>query len=581
MPSTISKLTDAGLCDGVGTCKYNGFTFPNQISAKGSSRAVPNASGRATKYVEHTLTIEFVITNDMYIVSPGPGTSVDDNYQEIRRTLTQQGGELIFEEKGFGNTFKINTTQEDVAFGPKPDILSWESIGSNRAIRCVWTVSVQIAEPVGGQSSRSQFRERFAEAEYSMSWGIQSNGLTRRTITGSVEIPMARLTETSTEIMDTVDRYRERLNIPVPLAFEREQDWGISLDRRTLNFTIVDNEIPSDNPYFPGVIRISCPYRVSNTNRSMKMWNISLSGSIEVAMGVPKWFAWAAFVMVVKQKRKQQALASVSDSKGQKKRAGYMWTHTLSIEEDVYSRSLSFDVGWIHQSDLSEVFKSTDFFQLVDGTTWDGWRNSMIAGTNNWTQRGHAGMSHQISDDNIMRLTGGTQNFAINNITRRGGVFSSEELFTQPCPPKSSSWLVFKNEIDLIRDSNTIAHYPLQPPESFVPVAPKPEDDSTSTSGSAIKPPVVQRRTQSNYRIRVHGYAIRVCYEIPQIQIGQTYKGVKVSCIDKPKQTIRKLADYDHPIWISRWDFMCQLSGKPSSIEEPDDLIADTFAGAH
>ena len=49
MPTLTASGVAPAITSGVGTASYNGVTFPNQISAKGSSRPVLDTAGRSTK----------------------------------------------------------------------------------------------------------------------------------------------------------------------------------------------------------------------------------------------------------------------------------------------------------------------------------------------------------------------------------------------------------------------------------------------------------------------------------------------------------------------------------------------------
>jgi len=574
---TTTLVKSHGFASGVGSASYNGITFPAQISASGNSRPVYDSANRQTKYVEHNLTIQFIIVDGTYQKSSDSTTSVDDVYQDIRRRLTQAGGTLIFNGKGFGNIFNINTTQQDVAMGPKPQVLSWEPIAGAGSIRCVWEVSVQVAECENGEGQGgNQFAGRMSEFNFDMSWSISAEGLTQRTISGHCELPLFRTSPAVLTINDTVDRMREKFKIPVPLAFERSgQTWSVSEDKRTLNFTITDSEIPSDSPYFPGVIRISAPQRLSNTNKSFQMWNVSISASIELAMGVPKWFAWAAFLMILQSRRSAITNARINTRCGSKP-GKIVITNSISIEDDPYTRTFNFDINWLLACDLKTLFQGAGVFKSVDGPTWEGWRASMTNLTRNWSARGHAGMKHMASDDAIINLCTGPQTASINSYMHRGRTTEQYQLLDSQCPSPESSWLVFQNDIEVTRKSNSITHYPLVPPEQATYRPLDPSTVSTNTPSAGTRSAIVQRRTQSYYIVRMRGYAMRVCHKVPNIQISQ-YGGRRIRPIGDDNQSQRLLGKFDLPVYISRWDKQYQILGTPNGIDEPEQISQDCF----
>ena len=73
------------------------------------------------------------------------------------------------------------------------------------------------------------------------------------------------------------------------------------------------------------------------------------------------------------------------------------------------------------------------------------------------------------------------------------------------------------------------------------------------------------------------GYAMRVCYKIPDIHISQ-YGGKRVVSKGKDIQTQKLLGKFDLPVYISRWVKEYQVLGIPNGIDEPDQLPQDCFA---
>lgn len=575
----------AGFLSGVGDLTYYGVKFPNQIKAQVTSVPVRDTANRHSKYYRHTLTVETIFHEGLYDRSTGSpvleappgqgGETVDTYFQEMRRRLLVPEQTLIFDGKGFGSVFRINTQQQDVSYGPKPELLTWESIGSNKAVRCVWTVTVEIAECVNGETvGPSSLRNRLAEINYTMSWDIGEDGLTQRTVAAIMELGVNRdsslVNAGAGTISHSVDFFRNNLSVPVPRGFSRTaQNWTISGDKRTMNVLVRDEEIASDNPYFPGVIRPRVTYRLSNRNISFQLWNASLSGTISVAQGVPRWFAWAAFLLVVKSKRDASVNARVKTQvNGQtcSKKGGITLTENIDIAEEVYGREMSFSVGWLLSCDLETLFQGAGVWKPVGGgLSWEGYRSSMTTLSRAWSNRGHAQMFHRPSDDTIIDLCPpGPQTVRINNTVQRGISVQSSDMFKSACPAPAASWLVFQNEVELVRDSNTVAHFPLQDPESQVITPPdllqKPQIDQIGN----ILAPIIQFRSASEYRVRMKGWALRVCYEVPRIHIRQ-YGGVRATLVGKDNQTHKLLSVFDLPVYISRWDKTYVLHGVPKT----------------
>jgi hypothetical protein len=51
--------------------------------------------------------------------------------EAVRQALFKPAGEVLFNLKGYGQTFRVNGASpvRDVAFGPWPEVLAWEPVG--------------------------------------------------------------------------------------------------------------------------------------------------------------------------------------------------------------------------------------------------------------------------------------------------------------------------------------------------------------------------------------------------------------------------------------------------------------------
>ena len=139
---------------GTGVLQYGGFRFPNAIKARIAARPVDDSTSRFIKYVVHRVEIETVLYPGVDEHSPSPffpastdsadGLNNADAMDGVRRVLSTRGLELTFDGKGYGG-FSINTSDQDVLAGPNPEILIWEPIGDNFAVRIVWGVEVTLS----------------------------------------------------------------------------------------------------------------------------------------------------------------------------------------------------------------------------------------------------------------------------------------------------------------------------------------------------------------------------------------------------------------------------------------------------
>ena len=214
----------------VGTLSYNGVDFDGSSKVTVQVDPVKDESGRTVLYHRHTLNVSATIADN---------DSTDGDMRLIRQRLGEQGAELIFINRGFGDDLIVNSpggTVRDVKWGPIPEVISWKPIGSLRACEIEWRVTTCV--PVC--SSTSGMYSGIITINYDMAWSISEKGYTTRTITGYLEIAMTR---SGRSAPDTADRYRDKITPTVPTRFKRSQSWTLSKDKSRLDFSIVDKEV--------------------------------------------------------------------------------------------------------------------------------------------------------------------------------------------------------------------------------------------------------------------------------------------------------------------------------------------------
>lgn len=563
----------AGFLASVGTLTYNGITFPNQVSCRVQVRSVADTARRHTKYTEWTLNVE-TIFHDPNGVSDQPHitTDLDTDLPTVRKKLEHSGAILVFSGKGLGTDLSINTSIVEVAYGPFPEVLAWEFIGNNSAVRCVWAVTFRIPE----SSDQNVLLRRLLELNYAIAWDITESGLTRRLINGQMELAVPRSSviseSTRWRVTDTVDRFRENFQAEIPVGFARvSQNWSLSPDKRICTFTIVDEEIPSDNPYYPGTIRPRINHAVASHNMSFAQWNNTLSGTIEVALGYPRWFAWAAFLLVLQKRLNAASAARKRDGTGcPDNNVGVQLIQAISFNEEVFGRSTAFSVSWLLTCSLDTLMQASGLWEVNDEITWAGYRQSMAETSGNWSHRGNAQMFHSVNDDALVAFEStAPQSIYVSANVARGLNENGYSLLSQPCPPPDNSWLVFSQSITLIPDHHIVHHKTLTDPESLDLQTPSPSATTVTNQSGASIGTTAYRRSDSTYRVRVRGYAMRVCYKVPRVHIA-SYGGVPVeldSSYQKPVQEDREITTLMHPVYLSRWDKVYVCQGTPNNID--------------
>src|SRR5262249_23657754 len=135
------------------------------------------------------------------------------------------------------------------------------------------------------------YTTRPLEFWYDVDYEIDGDGYTRVSTSGQLVIPMTRKTQTNRSIPDTADRFREQIAYAVPVGFKREvHRCKLSADKRTMNFSITDQELPFALP--AGCTRCDIEHTIGSEMVENKNcfvnWHGSIAGTITMARGIHK-----------------------------------------------------------------------------------------------------------------------------------------------------------------------------------------------------------------------------------------------------------------------------------------------------
>jgi len=212
---------------------------------------VYDSSGRTVVHVLWTFTIKETIA----LASPA---TTDSEIEAIRRILLKSGGTFVYRDKGFSDSFNINTGKvRDVAFGPKPRSFSWRPIGSNRVVEFTWIVDVALPE-----CENALYDHAIAEANFKMDYQIDATGHTTRLFSGHLRIAVNK---DGKRLTDNADLYRKKFVPDVPVNFRRtDQRYSLSEDKARLDVSITDVEMKS--PFAPpiGIVDVSLSHSIAN-----------------------------------------------------------------------------------------------------------------------------------------------------------------------------------------------------------------------------------------------------------------------------------------------------------------------------
>ncbi|MEL7336614.1 MAG: hypothetical protein AAFN70_10485, partial [Planctomycetota bacterium] len=366
-----------------GILKYNGYTFGPHSHVRIETTMVESDDGRTISHHKHLITVQAIIT-------PNDGqTSTDQSLESIRNTLSVQGQHLVVQGKGWGD-IDVNgasTGLRDVEFGPKPKVIRWTPVGHDQAAEITWQVETCVPACEDGISVG------IMGFVFEMSFALNRKGYTTRTVNGHLKIAMTR---SGRNIPDTADAYRDQINVVGPDNFRRDrQDFRLSSDKRTLNFSIVDSEIESRNPYPAGCTEIRAEHSVEYARRRGKRHDNRIAVQISLAPDQPALRAWEVFRLIVNSRLEN---AGIEEEQSHKP-----YINGLTATEDIFGDTYAFAVDYELTAKISELFTATGIFSQLPTTSfnWADWKSSMAFAEGN---RGRAELFHIPQMDRIVDL---------------------------------------------------------------------------------------------------------------------------------------------------------------------------------
>lgn len=495
---------------------YDGFTFPPAIHSSVTVTPVDSSDGRNHKYSTYRIRVTGVlVASDLDPTQvPDPVTGVGksltgafaNNMNALRKKLLRSGKTLTVVGIGINATL---TAGNCVGFGPKPKVFAWDMLGADQALSFTWEVEYTTSH------CDSELFGSFAEFSYSVGFSISEEGLTTRVINGEYETHVYRQ---GNQIVGTADQQWDNLLIPRIPGFVRTHDHQLSPDKKTVRFTITDREHESDNPLYPGMIRMQVRESIRNAMQVIgggnQRWGITISGSITVAPGVARSLAWTAFLIVFRDRFDQRVRAAGDANDGK----GVVCLTGIELGEDIFNRTVDFSVSYTLFTSLDTLLAATGFGRPVPGD-WNAWSVSLAELTG---PRGVAGLRHYASDDVIVDFCGGVPIPAQGPVQKRYPDYDSPGI-SKNCPPPESSWYAYHWGLRVQKVASkvygtTMGKYD---PSTQKLTAGEPGDDSPPSddeeptgSGAPTSTSYSYSRGNGGVYVTLYGSAIRIGYHI-------------------------------------------------------------------
>jgi len=530
-----------------GELSYNGYTFDAASHIKVDVEFVYDDDDRTIISHKHMFVVQAIVQDD---------TGLSMEVANLRQRLGESGKGFTFRGKGFGDDLQINTSfggKRDTDNGPKPKLLSWEPIGDNKAAEIVWQCVVTTTVCKGLAKTKG-----IKSLSFGITFDINHKGETTRSIEGALTIAGLGVGR------DTADRYRNKFKTPAIPGFRRTQSWSVSSDRSRLEFSIVDEEIGSNNPFYPGMVEMSGQHRVSwRRGPQGTQLGSTITAVIHPSAKLSPSQAWQVFLTMAGRRLRQ-----ARDVTGGILIDGY------DIEEDLFTRSQSFRLTYRILSPIAKFVGSSGLFTPL-GTNWNVWQVSLADTA--FDQRGAAKLFDEPSNDIKFGLCEPADAVVVNNKFRgyvhKGG---RPAKLKNEQPKAEDSWLYYQNDSEVFREC----------PSSRLPII----QDSTSDAGgweldssvppsrpadygtppSNAKNDVIQQAGLPRYSIRIIGRAERAGHHIPRTVIMSVagHNAVEISSQFKERVVGNFLGV---PVYEAMWYADYMIAGSPGVVYPPED----------
>ena len=377
-------------------CRYDSITYGNYVF-NGSVKTTVGLQtiladdGYVVKYYRATIDCDFIINKDTVTTSDPVAGGVDLDMDNIKATLTSHNKLFQMSYRGLGTSVSYDpaAASANILAAPVPEILNWEPLAGNMAVRCKWRVNINFSRcpatfgavltaPDGSQATLVSLTEE-------QQVDIDEDGAVNVSLEGNIEFNG----KLSTLTRENLRQFAGMLFPSATVGFHRTQKYKFSKDHRRVSYVIEDKEIRSENPLFPYMLKQDIDHEIESSlmgddvfdGAGFMSWGSSFEGRFEVRPKVWKGWAWIAFLVALSNRRNRAGtIAGVNqfaadangkiDAPEQKLEPRQIPTY-IKIKESIYSRKVDISMKYTVICDLDYLFYSTGMFYPVY-TKWVG-----------------------------------------------------------------------------------------------------------------------------------------------------------------------------------------------------------------
>jgi hypothetical protein len=570
----------------IGNITYNGYQFTELVKTKCRMTPTYNQAGDSMMYVKYLITVEAIIHyEDLKLsgttLAEGTGDpaseGTDDQLEAIRRVLTQPHKQLIFTKKGLGSDLDTNS-RKVASPGPKPREISWEILGSNNVARIMWEVEFDLIECQEGNKDNVNLLDIWYETTQT----VNDVGIQTFTQKGQLKVPQR--VSSAGQIIRSDKGLRNEFNKflannDIFEGYKRSHSTSINANNTTLDFTITYKQVDSPNVYPPGVEDIDVDHEVESglIQSGFQRWTNNMTGTITLRPGVNRGRAWTIFAAIAADRVRTQIRTSTS-RKGRKKEVRVYRPIYLSIKikESLFKRSLEFSISWWNfTATVDELLSGMGLFRRPDTGSDPSWKT--------WTGdirkvEGLSGVNLDVSGSLIAK-------FVFNVCDQKTQYLPADyKSLTQvseiptflntECPPKESSWIDWKNDIQVIGQTGRVVHRVIEtdtvegrgksPDGKTVEFEGKMDEEFKKDQPTEV---FVQDTAGDSFTVVMSGYAMRLGGPTRSPQLKEV-GGIEVTLIDSKVDEEIFNTNPLCPLYINRWFKTYESNGRIDSTRD-------------
>lgn len=463
-------------------------------------------------------------------------STMSTNMRVIRAALMQPG--RLLKLSGLGSGFDwVNTALfarsgdvKDISGGPYPMPLQMNPIGQ-LCWELIWGLDFEVStcrpwtfDPLA-----------FTSFNFSTTWRNDFEGYSSRVIQGRLSIPFTRDAASPKTVLHVAEETRGTILVLVPDGFKRvENVWHEREDKRTLEFTIVDQQLQGD-PYPAGITQADGQFSFntgSTKGNAMNEAVATLSVVFKTAYDQPKNLAGQVFIamLLAKQAEIQAEMVAlynaspIVDGKHTVPSGQILPLH-FSIQNGKFdsARVTQASISWYLVQDFNSLLKAAKIFDPIPGVTqtYAAWKASMAGA---WGNRGVMAMSEDLDDAVIVDLCDNKTVITIGDTGSAPNIPVDQTIDALTCPdiPDNGGWVHFDLDIKILRDEKSTRHGKAA---SYVPavgtVAYPYDQQPASGNGVAVKigGPEYSQSASDQEITEYHGF--------PKFLIGLSFSGVR------------------------------------------------------